>query len=68
MLVGGGPDGKPDKTDAVDNVDIVDFKKPNPTFTPGQPLNLARGEGTAEQWTALCATWLEAEGWFSPTA
>lgn len=29
-------------------------------------LNLALGEGTAEQWTALCATWLEAEGWFSP--
>ena len=42
MLVGGGPDGKPDKTDAVDNVDIVDFKNPNPTFTPGQPLNLPR--------------------------
>ncbi len=42
MLVGGGPDGKPDKTDAVDKVDIVDFKNPNPTFTPGQPLNLPR--------------------------
>lgn len=27
-------------------------------------LNLARGQGQAEQWTALCATWLRAEGWF----
>jgi acetyl esterase/lipase len=26
-------------------------------------LNLARGQGQAEQWTALCATWLRAEGW-----
>jgi hypothetical protein len=42
MLVGGGPDGKQNKTDAVDNVDIVNFKKPNPTFTQGQPLNLPR--------------------------
>jgi Domain of unknown function (DUF1929) len=42
MLAGGGPDGKPDKRDAVDNVDIVDFKNPNPAITAGQPLELPR--------------------------
>jgi hypothetical protein len=42
MLVGGGPDGKQNKTDAVDNVDIVDFKNPHPVFMAGQPLNLPR--------------------------
>ena len=26
MLIGGGPAGKPNKTDAIDNVDIVDLK------------------------------------------
>jgi hypothetical protein len=42
MLVGGGPDGKQNKTDAVDNVDVVDFKNPHPVFMAGQPLNLPR--------------------------
>jgi hypothetical protein len=42
MLMGGGPDGKQNKTDAVDNVDIVDFKSANPRFAPAQPLTLPR--------------------------
>lgn len=42
MLLGGGPDGKPDKTDAIDNVDIVDFKTENPRFMAAAPLNLPR--------------------------
>ena len=42
MLIGGGPAGKPDKTDAIDNVDIVDLKAPNPHFVPAAPLNLPR--------------------------
>ena len=28
-------------------------------------LNLAVGEGDAEQWTALCAAWLREEGWIA---
>lgn len=28
-------------------------------------LNLARGAGDAEQWTALCAAWLREEGWLA---
>ncbi len=28
-------------------------------------LNLAIGEGDAEQWTALCAAWLREEGWIA---
>ncbi|HEV7442066.1 MAG TPA: galactose oxidase-like domain-containing protein [Steroidobacteraceae bacterium] len=42
MLIGGGPDGKPNKTDAVDNVDIVDFNAANPQFVPAAPLCLPR--------------------------
>jgi hypothetical protein len=42
MLIGGGPAGKPNKTDAIDNVDIVDLKDPNPHFVPGTPLNFSR--------------------------
>ena len=42
MLMGGGPDGKPDKTDAVDNVDIVDFKAAQPRFVAVAPMNLPR--------------------------
>jgi hypothetical protein len=42
MLVGGGPDGKQNKTDAIDSVDIVDFKAPHPAFTAAAPLNLPR--------------------------
>jgi hypothetical protein len=42
MLIGGGPAQKPNKTDAIDNVDIVDLKEANPHFVPGAPLNLPR--------------------------
>jgi hypothetical protein len=42
MIMGGGPAGKPNKTDAIDNVDIVDLKGPNPHFVPASPLNFAR--------------------------
>jgi hypothetical protein len=42
MLMGGGPDGKPNKTDAIDNVDIVDFKAAQPRFAAAAPLNLSR--------------------------
>jgi Domain of unknown function (DUF1929)/Kelch motif len=42
MIMGGGPAGKPNKTDAIDNVDIVDLKDPNPHFVAAAPLNLPR--------------------------
>lgn len=42
MIMGGGPQGKPDKTDAIDNVDLVDLKAANPAFVPTSPLNLPR--------------------------
>ena len=42
MLIGGGPDGKPDKTDAIDNVDIVDFRQAHPHLAPAAPLSLPR--------------------------
>jgi hypothetical protein len=42
MIIGGGPAGKPNKTDAIDNVDIVDLSAPNPQFVPAAPLNLPR--------------------------
>lgn len=42
MIMGGGPAGKPNKTDAIDNVDIVDLKDPNPHFVPASPLNFPR--------------------------
>lgn len=42
MLMGGGPDGKQNKTDAVDNVDIVDFQAAQPRFAAASPLNLPR--------------------------
>jgi hypothetical protein len=42
MIMGGGPQGKPNKTDAIDNVDIVDLKAANPAFVPTSPLNLPR--------------------------
>lgn len=42
MLIGGGPDGKQNKTDAVDNVDIVDFKTVQPRFVAAAPMNLPR--------------------------
>ena len=42
MIMGGGPQGKPDKTDAIDDVDVVDLEVPNPVFTAVSPLNLPR--------------------------
>jgi hypothetical protein len=42
IIMGGGPAGKPNKTDATDNVDMVDFKDPNPHFVPIAPLNFPR--------------------------
>jgi hypothetical protein len=42
MIIGGGPAGKPNKTDAIDNVDIVDLKQADPHFVPASPLNFPR--------------------------
>src|SRR4030095_13627078 len=42
MIMGGGPAGKPNKTDAIDNVDIVDLKAAAPHFFPVSPLNFPR--------------------------
>jgi Domain of unknown function (DUF1929) len=42
MIMGGGPAGKPNKTDAIDNVDIVDLTDPHPHFVPAAPLNFPR--------------------------
>jgi hypothetical protein len=42
MIIGGGPAGKPNKTDAIDNVDLVDLKDANPHFVPVSPLNFPR--------------------------
>ncbi|HTJ54198.1 MAG TPA: galactose oxidase-like domain-containing protein [Nitrosospira sp.] len=42
MIMGGGPAGKPNKTDAIDNVDVVDFRQPNPHFEAAAPLELPR--------------------------
>jgi hypothetical protein len=42
MIMGGGPAGKPNKTDAIDNVDIVDLTNPHPHFVPAAPLNFPR--------------------------
>ena len=42
MVIGGGPAGKPNKTDAIDSVDIVDLKAPNPHFVAAAPLNFPR--------------------------
>jgi len=42
MVVGGGPVGKPDKTDAVDAVSIVDLKAADPAYQAGAPIGLPR--------------------------
>jgi hypothetical protein len=42
MIMGGGPAGKPNKTDAIDNVDIVDLKQAQPHFVAATPLNFPR--------------------------
>jgi Domain of unknown function (DUF1929) len=42
MILGGGPVGKPDKTDAVDAVSIVDLKAAHPAYHAGAPIGLPR--------------------------
>ena len=42
MVMGGGPAGKPDKTDAIDNVDVVDLRAAQPHFAAAEPLNFPR--------------------------
>jgi hypothetical protein len=42
MIVGGGPVGMPDKTDAVDAVSIVDLTAANPAYQSGAPIGLPR--------------------------
>jgi hypothetical protein len=42
MIVGGGPVGKPDKTDATDAVSIVDLSGPQPHYLAAAPMGLPR--------------------------
>jgi Domain of unknown function (DUF1929) len=42
MIVGGGPVGKPDKTDAVDAVSIVDLEAADPAYHEAAPIGLPR--------------------------
>jgi Domain of unknown function (DUF1929) len=42
MIVGGGPVGIPNKTDATDAVSIVDLTDPNPIYQAGAPIGLPR--------------------------
>ncbi|WP_239340034.1 galactose oxidase early set domain-containing protein [Frankia sp. CiP3] len=42
MIIGGGPVGKPDKTDATDAVSIVDLKAADPIYHAGAPIGLPR--------------------------
>jgi hypothetical protein len=42
MVMGGGPDGKPDKTYATDKVSIVDLKAANPDYVAAAPMQLPR--------------------------
>ena len=42
MVMGGGPDGKPDKTYATDKVSIVDLKVANPDYVAAAPMQLPR--------------------------
>jgi Domain of unknown function (DUF1929)/FG-GAP-like repeat len=42
MILGGGPAGKPNKTDAIDNVDIIDLKSADPRFVPAASMLLPR--------------------------
>ena len=42
MIVAGGPPFKTNRTDAIDNVDIVDLKDATPQFKPAAPLNFPR--------------------------
>jgi Domain of unknown function (DUF1929) len=42
MIMGGGPQGKADKTHATDMVSIVDLKKANANYVPAAPMALPR--------------------------
>ncbi|NGZ11743.1 MAG: DUF1929 domain-containing protein [Nitrospira sp. LK70] len=42
MIMGGGPVGKPDKTDATGMVSIVDLKVPHPNYVAAEPMLLPR--------------------------
>jgi Domain of unknown function (DUF1929) len=42
MVIGGGPVGKEDKTDATDKVSIVNLKADNPKYVAAAPMNLPR--------------------------
>jgi galactose oxidase-like protein len=42
MIIGGGPVGKADKTDATDAVSIVDLSVDDPHYLPAAPLGLPR--------------------------
>jgi hypothetical protein len=42
LIVGGGPVGKQDKTDATDAVSIVDLAAAQPVYRPGAPIGLPR--------------------------
>jgi len=42
MIIGGGPAGKANKTDATDAVSIVDLKAEHPAYVAGAPLGLPR--------------------------
>ena len=42
MIMGGGPVGKADKTDATAMVSIVDLKSPNPKYVAAAPMKLPR--------------------------
>lgn len=42
MIMGGGPVGKADKTDATGMVSIVDLNSPNPTYVAAAPMKLPR--------------------------
>ncbi|PZV06945.1 MAG: hypothetical protein DCF22_22880 [Leptolyngbya sp.] len=42
MIIGGGPQGKEDKTDATDKVSIVDLKAANPVYVAAAPMQLPR--------------------------
>ncbi|MBW4469896.1 MAG: DUF1929 domain-containing protein [Stenomitos rutilans HA7619-LM2] len=42
MIIGGGPVGKEDKTDATDKVSIVDLKAAKPVYKAAAPMQLPR--------------------------
>ena len=42
MIIGGGPEGKQDKTHATDRVDVADLTDADPAYVEGPPLCLGR--------------------------